>query len=130
MMITVARFSQDNLGARWSILRDTDKANNVRPIPQFLSPYDNGFISSLFVVGKGNTDCLTGVSQLHPMNWVLVKNTVILFSSSCSVSERCLSYIVRLKKFQYQHSGNKLVYCRLAKSSIFPPLLMLSLFHL
>ena len=36
MMISVARFSQDNLGARWSILRDTDKANNVRPIPQFL----------------------------------------------------------------------------------------------
>ena len=63
------------------------------------------------------------LTALHPMNWVLVKNTVILFSSSCSVSERCLSYIIRLKTFQYQHSGDKLVYCKLAKSSIFPPLL-------
>ena len=33
------------------------------------------------------------------MNWVLVKNTVIRFSSSCSVSERCLSVSFSLKTF-------------------------------
>ena len=57
--------------------------------PNFRSPSDNGFISSFLLLVKG---ILTGVGQLRPMNWVLVKITTkkihwaeLTDSSQCSL---------------------------------------------
>ena len=80
-------------------MKDTDKAKNCDRFHDFRSPSDNGFLSSLFVVGKGT---LTGVAQLHPMNWVLVNESLInLFRVQLSIFVACKrEYVLIFTQFQ------------------------------